>query len=111
MTPKIAQLVKRVHDQTQAGKIPWEETENDKVFQASFPTYTIRYSVRGDDYVLTIYNDQGSVVERVDDTNFAEDEVGFEPYPTMRETYESARRQALGVEKAIDDILHYLDDA
>ncbi len=114
MASKIAQLVERVHHQTLAGKVPWEETERDGVYQASFPNYSIRYSSRptqssGVDYILAIYNEQGSIVEEVADPDLDEDDIDWEPYEVMKETYERARGQALGVEAAIDDILRYLD--
>lgn len=116
MASKISQLVKRVHEQTLAGKVGWEETEREDVYQASFPNYSIRYSSqphRGTsqlDYVLTIYNQAGSVIEEVVDTELKESEIGYNAYNVMKETYETARGQALGVEQAIDDILGYLED-
>lgn len=117
MASKISQLVKRVHEQTLAGKVPWEESEREDVYQVSFPNYSIRYSSRLNrpnssdlDYVLTVYNDQGSVVEEVADPDLEDEDLNFVSNEVMKETYERARGQALGVEKAIDDILRYLDD-
>jgi hypothetical protein len=56
-----------------------------------------------EDYVLTILNSEGTVIEQAADTDFANRLQ--DALPMMSEMYSAARRQALGVDGAIDDIL------
>lgn len=117
MPSKLAQLVERVHRQTVADSLQWEATEKEGVFQAAFTDYALRLSARPHrtgsndlDYTLTIYNDSGVVIEDITDTELDEDEVGYKPYQVMKETYDRARGQAMGIDKALDDLLRYLSD-
>lgn len=115
MISKLAQLVERVHGQTLANEVKWQATEEEGVFQLAFPKYALRISARqsrqpGDDpdYVLTIYNDSGTVIEDVADPELAEEaDIGYDPYRVMKETYDRARGQAMGIDEALDDLLKY----
>jgi hypothetical protein len=53
--------------------------------------------------VLTVLNSDGTIIERATDTDFAK--RLNDASPVMSEMHSTARRQALGVDKAIEDIL------
>ncbi|EJN18241.1 hypothetical protein [Pseudomonas sp. GM80] len=109
---KIVRIIKGVDRQTKSGKIDWEITETENVFQASFPNYSIRLSYDelefGNDYWLTIINNEGIVIESVSDVKLKDEFEGA--YKFMESLYANARRVALGVDKALDDLLSIFDD-
>ncbi|MCF5044146.1 hypothetical protein GIW79_27235 [Pseudomonas sp. PA-7-1E] len=108
---KIVRLIQGIVRQTNAGKIDWEVTETEDVFQASFPNYSIRLSYDesnlGTDYWLTIMNGEGVVIESVSDVQIKTELEGS--YKIMEGLYSDARRVALGVDKALDDLLSMFD--
>lgn len=110
--PKIARLVEALLTQTESGSLQWSTTEKSDTFQASFPRYSVRlYPEETNniefDYVLQILNDLGEIVEEVSDPDLID--VMQTPFTKMRNLHESARRSAMGVESALDDILNYLE--
>lgn len=109
--PKIARLVNVLKSQTESGSLSWSQTEKPDMFQASFPNYSVRIFVKASnpieqDYILQIINQLGEIVEEVSDPDLN----GFmeTPYKVMRDLHDSARRSAMGVENALDDILSWL---
>lgn len=109
---KIVRIIQGVVRQTNAGKIDWDVTEREDVFQASFPNYSIRLSytesAMGVDYWLTVLNDEGVVIESVSDVDVRDELDGA--YKIMERLYANARRVALGVDKALDDLLTIFDE-
>lgn len=107
--PKIAKLVSVLLEQTSNGSLKWAQTEKSETFQASFPRYSIRIYLHSNqsDYVLQILNELGDIVEEVSDPDLAG--VLGSPFQKMRDLHDSARRSAMGVESALDDILNFLD--
>lgn len=110
MASKIVQLIEQLHTRTMDGKVRWEQTERKDVYQAAFPNYALRIATQGNvnnpDYVLTIYNEEGGIIEDVSDVDLQEDlDNSLE---TMRGIYEAARREAMGIEKALNDLLTYM---
>lgn len=105
--PKIATLISTLLKQTSNGELQWAQTERPATFQASFPRYTVRIYPVNNDYVLQILNDQGDTVEEIADPDLRD--VMEDPYRTMGELHDSARRNAMGVESALDEILNFLD--
>lgn len=59
--------------------------------------------------VLQIYNDEGVLVEEVDDLDFADKALDQIPYIYMYDIYTNARRVVMGVNKAIDMLLDALE--
>jgi hypothetical protein len=96
--------------------VKWEETADEGVYQAAFPNYTIRLSSRwngemeGLDYFMRLYNENGTLIEEISDEDFHAIDKDAGTYKFLAETYESARRIAMGVEQALDDLLRELDD-
>ncbi|MBT0624493.1 hypothetical protein KIH32_11295 [Pseudomonas fluorescens] len=111
--PKIAKLIETLLAQTESGALPWAQTERSDMFQASFPRYSIRLYPQiarnslEPDYVLQILNELGDIVEEVTDPDLQD--VLETPFTTMRNLYDGARRSAMGVESALDEILDFLD--
>lgn len=105
--PKIAALVRALITQTSSGELNWSQTEKTGTFQASFPRYSVRIYPKGNDYVLQILNDLGDIVEEVTDPELGD--VLNDAYTKMGELHDAARRNAMGVESALDDILGFLN--
>lgn len=110
--PKIARLIETLLSQTEAGTLQWAQTEKSEVFQASFPRYSIRIYPENSsnlqpDYFLQILNEVGEIVEVVSDPDLRD--VMDMAFTKMQNLYEGARRSAMGVESALDEILDFLD--
>ena len=108
MSDKLSTLLVELAKRTRIGSFSWERTAAEGVYQASFPRYSVRISVRptlvgSEDYVVTILNSEGTVIEQAADTDFADRLQNA--LPLMSEMYSAARRQVLRVDEAIDDIL------
>lgn len=105
---KVVKLIRGLRKQTLAGKVAWEATDREGVFQVSYPNYSIRISVKeaagGDDIWLTIINDIGDVVESVSDVTIKNSMPSA--FSVMSNIYSEARRVAMGVNAAIDEILY-----
>jgi hypothetical protein len=114
----MVNLITQLHKQSAEGKVTWQKTLDDGVFQAGFPNYTIKLSTRQNpddrtalDYVLRILDADGETIEEIADTelsapNFSRQEA----YLLMKELYSTARRISMGVEKALDSILSELSN-
>lgn len=117
---KIVKLIEVLHYNTKKNKVTWEETERPNSFQASFPNYSVRLievnqlAQQPVDYIIEIINENGDTIESVSDEDVrsvANVVPGAsEAYENMKETYHIGRRQVLGVEQALDDILGGLED-
>ena len=105
---KIILVIQKLIDKTSAGEIGWEETELENVYQAVFPEYSVRIWPRGEDFVLGIFNAQGALIEEVSDVAL-KDELS-DSYRIMKDLYLSARRAAMGVDQALDEILSSLEE-
>jgi len=110
---KMAALVTRLANVTEQRTDLWERTSEDGVFQASFPTYAVRIDQRpGDSYqnesdiFVRIFDDDGTLIEEVSDSDLSRVMNGA--YVVLVRLYEAARRQAMGVEAALDSILEAL---
>ena len=108
------------------GKLEWEVTATSGVYQASFANYSINISKQqsqephapeeAEDIRISVLDDEGTELESFLDVDlpsamfeeFAEPETNA--YRIMSDTYDSARRYALGSEKAIDEIILDLGD-
>ncbi len=107
--PKLVELVTRLHRQTVLGKVAWEPTVTDDEFQAEFPDYTIRISIPTlYSYRLEILNPDGRVVEAI--SSWALEKSMDDAVETMSELYAVARRTAMRVDEALDDLLSKLGD-
>jgi hypothetical protein len=114
---RLWQLVRRLKDKTADGSVSWEPTPNKTTFQAAFPKFSVRIAEYAgeneNDYEIRVYDEGGRLLERANDIEIAraiEALQGSEPFKTMKDLYTMARRQALGVEAALDELLSSLDE-
>ena len=106
-------LVDKLIIKNESGEIKWERTPEDKAFQTSFTNYTVKISTRANresprelDYLIGIFNDEGTLIEETSDLELREfDEIIFK---RLKIFYESARRKAFGVDVALDDLIQEL---
>jgi len=104
---------------TMDDKLVWEETEEEGFYQIAFPRYAVRVSKRptkvsgttGTDYLVSIYNTEGKLIDEVSDLDMQEDYTDSDPYYMMKELYDNARRSAMGVQTALGDILKNLEES
>ena len=118
--PKIANLVIRLYRKTANNDITWAASDVDRQFQKSFSSYSVRVSMeddydhRGneiDNYFISIFDSTGNIIERVSQTGLRDELESLNYSPSLvQELYELARRQALGVESALDSIISELDE-
>ena len=99
---------------TEAGNVAWEPTASDDVFQVAFPQYSVQISTQPSvepdaevDYIMRIFNQQGTLVEEVTDIDVRKSLEGA--FQIMREIHDGARRKAMGVDDALTNILSELD--
>src|SRR5712691_66169 len=106
-------LIKMIHllkQRTDDRKISWEETINENIYQSAFPKYTIQIGYypndsfsKNIDYFIRILDEDNKVIEDAKDDDLKDElENSFEIMGTL---YRSVRRQAMGVDKALDSIL------
>jgi hypothetical protein len=111
-------LVRRLFQQTQEGRLAWQETGREGTYQAIIdefvisiigsPTEEVGSPVAGPaNYAIEIRNAKGTLLERITDEDISErlrDSDGF-----MKDLHHRVRRIALGVETAIDRIILELE--
>lgn len=117
-----AKIVLGLVKSTASKAIEWKESPREGAFQVSFKDYSVRLSVRPNrgtvqpDYVAEIISSDGDIIDVFTDVDLAgandvKDDLEFQNvqwFATMRDLYSAARRQALGVDKALDAILNDL---
>ncbi|MEN6441924.1 MAG: hypothetical protein ABFD97_25465 [Syntrophobacter sp.] len=114
---KQAEFVKRLHGRTLDGDLNWYKTESDGVFQFQFPDYLVqvyqRWADDNEDTVYTyisIFNKEGGLIDTFNDTALSESEsMGADSTFFMVDLYENARRIAMGMEQALDNLIYILD--
>lgn len=118
---KLADLAYMLYQRTLKASIDWEEAVTPGVYQASFSDYSIQISLLGSqitpdsDVKISVIDDNGNEIESFSDVDIEKGwlekfNVEISPFQIMYETYEIARRSALGTEQAINKILSELDD-
>jgi hypothetical protein len=114
---KLVTLARRLNTQTRSGKIAWEKTSEEGVYEADFAGYAVQLSEVADEepvYFVRIFNDDGVLLEEFSDedvTEIVNRTAPTEPsvmFELMAETYRRARRVAMGVDRAVDSILSAL---
>ena len=112
---KTADIIIKISKKTQDDLIEWETTERAGKYQVSFSNYSIRIfksisneTPGDDDYIIQVINGYGETVEEVSDVDIKS--LLPDAYKIMKNTYELARRKAMGVDEALDSILDELDE-
>jgi hypothetical protein len=105
-------LIRRVHQRTKSGQLKWETTPTSGIFMTTIGKFIL--SIMEDDdrdgpnYRMQLRNSDGIIVDQLHPGEFGG--IAEAPYPIFRDTYEFARRSAMGLDKALDDILGELGD-
>src|SRR5690242_4228346 len=111
-TSKYVQVVNRLIDKTSKNELEWKETADGNGYQVAFPEYSLVLREEDVDYIIYIINSEGVVVDQFSDVDLDRDEgltgADLRYYPLMKDLFYSARRQALGVDRALDAILKEL---
>jgi hypothetical protein len=136
---KFWDLIRKVLDRTVKDSLGWEKTPKSNTFQAAFPNFSVSIaefdgpSPDSDPiYLFAIYDESGKRLDSVSDmwlakalepTNAtsgslmesllrAADQVpAGKVFDTMSTLYKEARRTALGVDEALDQILSSLAES
>ena len=116
---KPKRLVRALFDKTQAGSVDWHEGVGADTFQVSFKDHSVQIAMRKGrdelmDYVISVLNEEGTVVDRFSDEELDEEDgvpagQGGEWYQRMKELYNMALRHARGADKALNAILGELE--
>ncbi len=117
--PKLIKLVGTLFRKTLDGSLKWKKTSEDSVFSVSFSSYSVQLSLRSewndstDDidehYRLRILDGDGEVVEEIAPYTFESNTFTVPAYEIFKVMFESARRNAMGLNAAVDSILKELD--
>jgi hypothetical protein len=102
MPDKLTQIAELLLKKTNAGEIKWETTPQPNMFQTSFPNFSVLIHDRPP-LALRIYDEKGQALEEMSEIQAIQ--FGF---VRMRELFVAARRGALNVEEALDQLLKTL---
>jgi hypothetical protein len=111
MYDRLAKLVQRLHEKSRRGEIAWRKNASGN-FEASFPSYTIEvYSLPYGQglWGVRIFNEDGEFVEGVNDYDLSQHVPGQPWEDVLREIYNIARRKALRVDEALDELIVELE--
>lgn len=115
MADKITEFFASLYFATIDNSIQWDKTVDDDTFQTSFDNYSVKLILWYDppdttEYSISIVDTEGKEIARIGPEDIPNNVTfkGKSPYAAFREMYEVARRTALGIEKALDDILQSL---
>ena len=114
---KLGKLVQLLVQRTDEQKITWEKTVDEEIFQVAFSDYILQLGFRPSndpdqiDYYIRILNEDNKTVEEATDIDLQPEFGGAQAsYKTMDTLYKQVRRQAMGIDKALDSILSELED-
>ena len=114
MTPedkKLITVIARLYAKTKADLVDWEPSEDASFFAVKFADYTISIQRmlatkdRAEWFNLTIANSDGAVIQEMDSSTARDN--GF---ADMSDLFYRARRHAVDLNQALNDILGELDD-
>jgi hypothetical protein len=116
---KLLELLKKIEDKTAKGELKWEATALEDQFQTVLSNFILRVRREqdregADVESFSLVNKDGLVLETIYPyllRKAAQDasENMMLPDNLLRSTFRNAKRQALGVEKAVDAILSDLE--
>jgi hypothetical protein len=101
---RMAEIVKLLLQKTRDGSVQWEMTPVGGQFQAPFTKYSVLLRGGPDTPYLMLNNERGEVVEDLSSIT----SVNLGVFDHLRELYVMARRQALGTDRALDEMLNIL---
>jgi len=122
---KMWNLISKLDEMTGKEKLDWKTTQGKRSFQVDFEKFTVRISEEDrpqegedydqivQDYVISVFDGTGTLVERASDVTIQTSLKTLAPgkaFQTMRKLYDRARRFALGVDEALDSLLTSLKE-
>lgn len=117
---RLGSLINRLGELSGENKVPWTETSDERVFQAALKGYavTVAQEDAGDNYgepvyryTIGFYDSFGKLLDAATEWDFPK---GYEfkgnktPQEALQDLYDIARRKALKVDQALDDLLKSL---
>jgi hypothetical protein len=106
---KLIELAKLIYEKTKAGEITWEKTAYQGGFQTSFPKYSViirKLPVGLGAPTILLLDDKGEVIEELAYNPVVETPEGA--VRLLDELFDLARRRAMGVDQALDELLREL---
>lgn len=114
MADKVRLFVEKLAERTEEGKVNWERTLDEHTYQVAFPDYTVHVSSRPnpnplepDDFAVEIKDEDGLVIEEVT-ASLLRTGPRDNIFDRLETLFRSARRKALGVDKAVNSLLEAL---
>jgi len=113
---RLADLTNALIAKTDDGTINWDKTSIQGLYSSNLGSYVVNIDQISDgvnvpDYRISLYNQFGDFIESYKDTDLsglrAHGYDGF--FAAMESLYHTAARQASGADKAIDDIIRFLN--
>jgi hypothetical protein len=117
---RLGTLIDRLRKLSDDNQVPWAETADERTFQAALKGYavTIVQEDAGDyygeptyQYAIRFYDTSGKLLDTATEGDFPDIykfEQGKNSREALRDLYDSARRKALKVDQALDDLLRSL---
>ena len=108
---KLITVITRLYAKTKADVVDWEPSEDASLFAVKFSDYTISIhhmlarAGYPESFNLSIANSDGAVIQEMDSITAKDN--GF---ADMSDLFYRARRHAVDLDGALDDILGELDD-
>jgi hypothetical protein len=108
---KLLTVLNKIHARTKADVLDWKPSEDPNVFAAKVADYTISIerapeTVRApESFNLSIANSDGLVIQELD--SYLASKNGFDD---MKDIVDRARRHALDINGALDDLTRELDE-
>lgn len=103
----FVELIKLLVERTNKNLQHWEQGPRQGTFYTQIGANSVSIKAVAEDYVITLYNQDGDQVDEISDP--ALKQGGFErAYGVMGELFDMARRNALGADKVLNDILNEL---
>jgi hypothetical protein len=111
---KQIKFFRRLYNRTQIGKVTWESTSEEGIFQLNFPNYSIKIAQEMRDYgkidtFLQILNEENNIIETIDDEDI-KSSIGVDGVGMIEDLYRKARGQAMGIEEALDILIEALGE-
>jgi hypothetical protein len=116
---KVGALLEGVIANTKSGKMKWQESHLANRFDLNFPnsTISIQPTINNsglfdeEGFRITIYNGSGTQIETFSDYDIKDEwaEKQRSSIQDLKELYEDARRQALGVDIVLDELINQLN--
>ena len=120
LSSKHYKVIQGVYAATKAGNLTWATTSKSEQFLTNIDNYTCIIRIVHDpvypeepDYAIELYDDLNVRIESISNRTVSETPAdsprnSLHPYTMLKESYELARRQAMGVDIALDTVLNFL---